>query len=339
MALTMMRHLLGLKECPRLQGIEMKYKLWLLFVLIFWIQGCDKPAPSTIKIAINPWPGYEFLYLAEKKGFFEKVGLNVKLIQLVSLADAQRAYINNQVDGFASTIIEAVQAEPLGGKPLKVVLVPDYSNGGDVILANKSIESMSDLKGRVVGAEVSSLGIYVLQRALTKSNMSLSDVTVLNVEQSDGEREIKAGNIDAFVTYPPVSVKMLKLEGVHKIFTSAQIPNEIIDTVSLSQDAIDRNPGVVKKLHQAWQMALDYAENNKEEAYTLMATREGISKEEFQDVLSDLMVLNAMDQKKLFETSDILQQSVRSVCETLVHVNSIEVSCDKYPDIIYRQGI
>ena len=126
------------------------------------LTACAKKEPRPITIAINPWPGYELLYLAEKKQFFEKVGANIKLYQLGSLSDAQRAYLNGQVDGLTSTLIEAVQAQVLGGQALKIIMVPDYSNGGDVIVSNKSASSISDLKGKTIGCEVSSLGIYIL---------------------------------------------------------------------------------------------------------------------------------------------------------------------------------
>ena len=316
----------------------MKVRYWLLLAMLSCLGACEKQEAPTINIAVNPWPGYEFLYLAEKKGFYQKVGLNVKLLQLVSLADAQRAYLNNQVDGLASTLIEAVQIQPLGGKPLKIVMVPDYSNGGDIIIANRSVTDLTQIKGKVVGAEVSSLGIFVLERALNKMALSLSDITLVNIEQVQGEQALLDGRIDAFVTYPPFSVAILKHERFHKVFGSEQIPREIIDTVSLSQETIKRVPGVVEKLRKAWQMSVDYAKANKDEAYQFMAEREGISKEEFEDVLSDLIVLSESEQKELFESSDVLQKSVASVCETLVYVKSIETDCATYPDIIYRSN-
>mgnify|MGYP000316878591 CR=1 FL=1 len=316
----------------------MGYRAVKCLILIFLITACEKQPPSPIKLAINPWPGYEFLYLADKKGFFKDVGLDIDLIQLVSLADTQRAYTKGIVDGFASTIIEAVQAQPLGGKPLKIVLVPDYSNGGDVIISGPEITDVAQLKGKNVGAEISSLGIYVLARALSKSGLVLEDVSLINIEQAQGERAMLEGRIDAYVSYPPVSVTLLRNTEYKKIFGSDEIPKEIIDTISFSVDIIDRNPGLVEKFQRAWQMALDYADKHKDEAYQLMAQREGISKEEFRETLDDLIILDNEEQSRLFESMDFLQRAVINVCETMVHIKSIEVDCKKYPDIIYRKN-
>ena len=316
----------------------MGYKASIFLILFLLLQGCEKESSTPIKMAINPWPGYEFLYLADKKGFFKDVGLNIQLLQLVSLADTQRAYTKGQVDGLASTLIEAVQAQPLGGKALKIVLVPDYSNGGDVIISGPGITDVKQLKGKRVGAEIASLGIYVLERALSKAGLTLADVSLVNIEQAQGEKAMQDARIDAFVSYPPVSVTLLRNEGYQKIFGSDEIPREIIDTVSFSVDVIEKNPGLVGKFRQAWQMALEYADAHKDESYQIMAQREGISKAEFAATLEDLIILDMEEQSRLFGTADVLQSAVIDVCKTMVHVKSIEVDCDNYPDIIYRKN-
>lgn len=311
-------------------------KLINIAIIVFLLAACTPEPEKKITIAISPWPGYEFLYLAEKKGFFKQVGLNISLVQMGALADSQRAYVNGHVDGMASTIIEAVQAEPLGGKSLKIVLVPDYSNGGDVIVTNKSIKDIVSLKGRNVGCEVSSLGIYILERALAKHSLKLTDVSVRNVEQLDGREYLLKQEIDAFVTYPPVSVEILKNSKYHAIFSSSEIPYEIIDTVSISNEVLQENPDLIPRLHQAWQMAIDYSITNEHDAYSLMAKREGISVEDFKEAISGLKLQDSQGQKELFSAPDKLQKSVERVCNTLVHVDALTTDCSQYPDIIYR---
>jgi len=312
--------------------------LFLLCTTLF-LASCSKKKPAPIEIAINPWPGYEFLYLAEKKGFFEEAELNAKLLQLGSLADVQRAYVSGFANGLASTLIEAVQAQDLGGKPLEIVLVPDFSNGGDVIISRKEIKNISELKGMTIGCEVSSLGIYMLQRALATSDLSLSDVNIINVEQRNGEDLIKNSQIDAFVSYPPSSVEILKDNKFHKIFSSAEIPKEVIDTISISKEALAQNPNFVPKLHKVWQMALDYYKNFPEDAINIMAQREGISPEDFVATLSDLQLIDREGQKSIFNSRSTLQKSVIDVCHTLVEVDSFEGKCEQLPNLTYKGKI
>jgi NitT/TauT family transport system substrate-binding protein len=317
----------------------MKPSLLSIIFIALCLSACGQKENPPVEIAINPWPGYEFLFIAEQKGFFKEVGLNAKLIQLGSLSDAQRSYVNGYTDGLASTIIEAVQAQVFGNTPLEIVLVPDYSNGGDVIIARKEFSNISALKGKNIGCEVSSLGIFLLQRALAKEGLNLSDVNIINVEQMNGERLMQDKKIDAFVSYPPVSIGILKQDEFHKVFTSAEIPKEIIDTIAVSKKALALNPGFVPKLHKAWQMALDYYKHSPEDALSIMAQREGISTEDFAGVLSDLKLVNIAGQKDIFKSPEKLQQSAIEVCKTLVEIDAINYSCKEFPNIVYKGAL
>ena len=306
----------------------------MLPILLFWFWGCSQAPDQPVTIAINPWPGYEPMYLAEVQGYFEQNGINVELVQLDSLSDVQRAYLNGHVDGMASTMIEAVQASHLGNKPLKIIMVPDYSNGGDVLIGATEFNSVAQLKGKRVGVEVSSLGIYVLHRALSKHGMTLDDVELVNTKQERALNELNAKNIDAVVTYPPFSVEILKSKGYEKLFTSAEIPFEIIDVISVSESVLKTQPDFVPRLRASWQMALDYMAIDPARSMQIMAEREGISVEDFEAALGDLIVLNASQQRELFQR-ETLQEAVIDVCEVLVGVNSIETNCDQLSNIIY----
>ena len=181
----------------------MRFIIATLFASL--LTGCSPASyEAPIRIAINPWPGYEFLYLASQLDLYAQQGLQVEILESASLADGQRAYQYGRADGFASTMIEAVQAAVASAEPLSIVMVPDYSNGGDVILAPKSITSMQGLKGKKIGCEIGSLGMFILQRALAQANVDPAEVDFINVEQLKGEEAMLNGDIDAYVTYPPV---------------------------------------------------------------------------------------------------------------------------------------
>jgi NitT/TauT family transport system substrate-binding protein len=286
-----------------------------------------------IRIAINPWPGYEFLYLAAQKGFFAENGLDVEIVELSSLADVQRVYVQGRVDGFGSTVIEAVQAAGLTQSPLDIVLIPDFSNGGDEIIANAVINSMSDLKGKRVGAEVGSLGMYVLHAALVKHGMTLDDVSVVNVEQLNAETTMKSHEIDAVVTYPPYSIAVSKLPGHKQIFNTSEIPNKVIDTISIRQGLIADQREWIQKFHQVWEQALIFAQTNQQEAYEIMAKREGVTVAEFADALTGLTVVNRDKQHDLLK-SEQLKRNIRDVCNVLKRSESIKFSCDNINQLV-----
>ena len=311
---------------------------FFVLALLFFLTACSEKKQAPITLAINPWPGYELLYLAQQKGYFATAGLNLKLVELGSLSDAQRAYLRGNVDGMTSTLIEAIQAQTMGNRPLKIIMIPDYSNGGDVIISRADIHSIEQLKGKTVGCEVSSLGIFMLKRALQIADLELADITIKNVEQADGYRALNNKEIDAFITYPPTSINILANSAYQVIFDSSKIPNEVIDVVSFSERTLQENPDIFNKIHLAWQMAYQDFQESPLDAAQIMAEREHISAEDFVSILSnELKILDSDSQKQLLKNPRELNSTIKTVCQTLVDSSAINTDCNHFPNIVYSQ--
>ncbi len=305
----------------------------LILCLPLWLSGCSDPNQDLVRIAINPWPGYEFLHLAKTKGFFKEEGLNIELIEMASLADVQRVYIQGRADALASTIIEAVHAAGNTQEPLSLIHIPDYSNGGDIILAHDSISSVKELKGKRIGAEIGSLGMYILALALDKNGLSLADVEILNVEQLAGEEAMLTGEVDAFVTYPPFSTAIQKHQQFKQIMSTAELPGDVIDSIAIRSSVLQDKPDWTRKFLKVWDKTLEYSQNNKQESYEIMATREGISPQEFEDALSGLKLMTSK-QSQLSLASKSTANNIDKVCQTLAAAKTIEFPCDNIKDLI-----
>ncbi|WP_087018992.1 ABC transporter substrate-binding protein [Thaumasiovibrio subtropicus] len=297
-----------------------------IFGFVFLLFGCEQPQEK-VRIAINPWPGYEFLHLAEKKGFFEEEGLPVELVQVASLSDAQSVYVNNNVEGITSTLIEAVQIAPLGGKPARVILVIDFSNGADVIIGN-NIQTPEQLKGKRVGAEVGSLGLYVLSRALQSVGLSLDDVQLINVEQSETEYLMLSDELDAVVTYAPYSVDLLRHQHFSTLFDSAMIPGEVVDVVSVSQEVLDNNPHFIEKFHRVWTRVINYYAEHPEASIAIMAKRQRIHSDEFIASMEGLKILSLKEQQDLLLKNNKINDTANQVCEVLLYAGAFDGNCD-----------
>lgn len=245
------------------------------------------PALPPLRIGINAWPGYEFLYLAQEKGFYRDAGIDVRLVEFSSLSDARRAYERGQIDGLGTTIIEVLQARELSDRHLQIVSVVDYSDGADVVLVKPTITNPATLRGARVGVELGSLGVYVLVRALEKQGLGLADVKLVSMDQSSMAQAFEKGDIDAMVTYPPVSLTVLKNPNAKVLFSTAEIPGEVVDVIAVDETVARDRHHQVAQLLQAFQRAMDYTKTNAAEAHRIMAAREGITAEEFAAALTD----------------------------------------------------
>lgn len=264
--------------------------------------GCAPKALPVLRVGMNPWPGYEFLHLAQQKGFYKDEGLEVRLVDFSSLADCRRAYERGQLDAMGSTVIEVLMVRDQSARSPQIVQVVDYSAGADVILAQPGLKTGADLRGARIGVELASLGVYVLARGLEKSGLTFSDVKAISMDQVSMEDAFRKGELDAVVTYPPTSIKLLADTQAHPVFSTAEIAGEVLDVLVVEEEVIRQRPGDVGKFLKAFQRAVAYASTNPADAYRIMAANEGISPEEFARALTDGMkLLTAADQAAYFQ--------------------------------------
>lgn len=299
----------------------------LTMVFLITIAGCNEKPSYPVTIALNTWPGFGLLHLAANQGHFQQVGLDIKLVQVESLSDVLRLYLNGNVDGLAGTVIEAVLAQSIGHKPLVITMLTDYSNGADVIVSPRKYAHLGDLKHKTVGAEIHSLGIFFLKRALNKYSLTLEDINIVNVEQSDGAAALQKEDIDAFVTYPPASITALEQENLHTIFSSAELPNEIVDVIAISQNILDKDPDFASKLLEAWQLALQTFRNNPDKSISIMAAHLGIEESEFISTIENIAIMDATEQRALLNDRGNISALINSACDTLIETGVHPINC------------
>lgn len=291
------------------------FRRWVFYfyylVLLSVISGCTEKLDEPLRIGINTWPGYEFLYLAQEKDFYRHEGLDVKLVEFSSLSDARRAYERGQIDGLCTSVIDVLQARESSARSPQVVQVVDYSDGADVILANLTIPDGTALRGSRIGVELGSLGIYVLARGLEKFGLTLADVNLTSMDQISMEEAISQGTLDAIVSYPPTSIKLTRETKAKVLFTSSEISGEVVDVIAFDEQIINQRSADIGKLLQAYQKAMHYTQQHPEEAYRIMSAREGITPDEFREALNGGMhIVTHEEQAEFFMPGGKLEKVV-----------------------------
>lgn len=263
-----------------------------------------QPESVELRVAINPWPGYEFAFLAQELGYFEEEGVRVRLIALSSLGDARRAFERGQADGFFGTMVELVYAEEHSPRTPVPIIAVNITEGGDMILAREEITSVTGLRGRRVGVENGSVGVYVLARALELNGMDWSDIEAVHVPTFQAAEDFAHGKIDAAVTYPPMSHDIERTGGSRRIFSSAELPGEVLDLLAMCRIVSTTRRRDVDAFCRAFLRAQQYAAEHPETAYRMMAARQNVSVEEFvQSMTYGIRILGQADQAAYFGDS------------------------------------
>jgi NitT/TauT family transport system substrate-binding protein len=276
----------------------------LLAILI----SCSQQPQTPVHVGAGIWPGYDPLFLAQDLGYYP--AQSIELRDYPSATETTQALRNGDIDVAALTMDEALLVAATIPE-IQSVLVMDFSNGADVLMARSEISTLKALKGRKIGVESSALGGYILTRILEKANLSLSDVQIIQLGASEHEQAFKQGVVDAVVTFEPVRSNLLKV-GAKVLFDSSEIPGEVVDVLVTRRELLRTHKAVVEKLVQGWFKALDYRKQNLQDADRRMALREQITREQFTDSLKRVQLLDLQANLTLLGHTDAsLQEKVK----------------------------
>ena len=271
--------------------------------------GCSSGSSGPIKFATNPWPGYDLLYVARDKGFFQDAGLNVNLVDLTSLGASRRAFERRQVDGCGATLVEILLAADLSGVRPQIAAVVDYSDGADVVIGQAAMSSPASLKGARVAIEPGTLHIQLLSLALARAGLTIRDVTLVSMPQNVMPAAFAEGRVQAAVCFPPESGQLLA-RGGKVLFHSGQVPGEVVDILVFDGDFVARRGADVRAFVRAYYQAQDYAARHPDEAHAIMARRENTSLADLRDTLKGLRYVDQADQARLLEPGGPVERSL-----------------------------
>ena len=299
-------------------GKNMIFVVFLVGILV--VSGCAKIAEEKepVKIAINSqWPGYAHTYIAQEKGFFEKNNVDVELIPTKDDVESRQLYTNREVDGYFNVYVDIIISNSEGIQS-KVVYIADFSNTGDVIIGKPEFNSLADLKGKKIGIEgINTFSHIFALSAVEKAGLNEYDVQFDQVFARDVLTALEQGKIDAGHTWEPT--KSAALEKGYKLLGKAgDVPGIITDVLAFSPKIIEERPEDIQAIVKSILEARDFVYSDREKALGIMATAEGMSKEEMDGGIAGVIQpdleenINAMkDSEKttsLYGSGEIIAQ-------------------------------
>ena len=282
----------------------MKMKKYLrvagLLILLFSaaLSGCA-PQKSPIRIAISAWAGVEPAELAAQLGYYEKYGVDVEMVRFSAYSDSLEALRDGNVDAGMHTLDDSLR-NIAAGRDVRVVLLTDYSFGGDGLVARDGIESLAGLRGTKIGVEIGTVGHLSALKILEKAGINVDEVTFVSIPAWEIQQAMVDGKIDAGVTWEPYLTSTADLIGGKVLITSRDYPETIVTTMTFDAKVVDSRPDDVQKVIAAYFDAVEYTKANPQKAYTIMGKAEGVSAEEFASHVDGIKYLDLASNAELF---------------------------------------
>lgn len=272
----------------------------LLAGLVLGITGMLHAEP--LKIAYSDWPGWVAWQVGIDKGWFKEAGVDVDF-EWFEYVPSMEAFSAGKVDAVSMTNGDALVTGATGA-PSKAIIINDYSNGNDMIVAKPGIDSVKDLKGKKIGVEIGFVDHLLLLKALEANGLKEEDVTLVNVPTAETPKALASGDVDAIAAWQPNSGQALKaVPGSKAIYSSADVPGLIYDVLAVSPSSLSAREDDWKKVAKVWYRIVDYLSNpaTKADAIKSMSARVNLPPEEYAAFVGGTKILTLEEAKKAFK--------------------------------------
>lgn len=262
-------------------------------------------ASGPVTIGYSDWPGWVAWEVAIEKEWFKEAGADVTF-EWFDYVASMDAFAAGQLDAVLMTNGDTLVTGSTGAVG-KMVIIGDFSNGNDMLVAAPGIGSVADLKGKKVGVEVGFVGHLLLLNALEEAGLTEADVELVNVPTNETPQVLASGDVSAIVAWQPNSGQALSLvPGSTAIYTSADEPGLIYDVLAVNPASLDENRETWSKVVDVWYKTVAFINDpaTKDEALSIMSARVGLTAEEYAPLLEGTKLLELEDAKGYFTKTD-----------------------------------
>ncbi len=262
-------------------------------------------AGAPLKIGYSDWPGWVAWQVAIDKGWLKEAGVDAQF-EWFDYSASMDAFAAGKIDAVTVTNGDALVMASSGAKNV-MILLTDFSNGNDMIVAKPGIKSLKDLKGKKIGLETGLVEHLLLLNGLEKSGMKETDVTIINTKTNETPQALASGDLSAIGAWQPNSGEAMKrVSGAKPVYTSANEPGLIYDVVTVNPASLASRKADWEKVVKVWDKVVTYINDPKTQpdAVKIMSARVGLKPEAYLPLLKGTKLLNLQDGKKVFVKAD-----------------------------------
>jgi len=286
-------------------SLKRKFASLAALALSLALSGANAALAAPLTVGYSDWPGWVAWEVAINKGWFKEAGVDVTF-QWFDYSASMDAFTAGKLDGNLMTNGDTLVTGAGGGKGIMIMLT-DYSNGNDMIVAKPGIKSIKDLKGKKVGIEIGLVEHLLLLHAMEKAGMKEKDIALVNAKTNETPQVLASGQVDAIGAWQPISGEAMKaLAGSKPIYTSASAPGLIYDVLAVTPASLSARKAEWIKVIKVWDRVVHYINDPKtqDDAVKIMAARVGLTPEAYKPLLKGTKLIDVAEGKKVFKKGE-----------------------------------
>jgi NitT/TauT family transport system substrate-binding protein len=284
-------------------------------ILSWGLSSTAKPV-RTVKISTIVYPGSVPLYVALEKGFFEREGIQVKLVPFSAGRDGLAAVHAGQLD-FCLVAELPIVLDILDGKSLAIAATIFSAERDHRVIARRDhgIVSPADLEGKTIGVTPGTTGDLVLELVLNIGKLQRQDVTIVPLKPEAMKPAILSEKLDAVSTWEPFLDSILReLNETGVVFDAFDIQGIFSVNLNLvtSKSLAENDPETVQKVLRAIMNAEAYIRENPLEAQQIATKSSGLSLDVVKKLWPGYRFEVRFDQSLVISLEDTARWAVRN---------------------------
>jgi NitT/TauT family transport system substrate-binding protein len=265
--------------------------------------GTSAQAADTLKILMPVWSGFAPVLVAKDLGYYKEQNLEVDARFEDDLPTAFAAIDSGNIDMHMRTIGEYQNRPANIAKGGKIIGMIDQSVGGDGVVADGSIKTAADMKGKTLAQTPSLPAVLLLQLDLKKVGLSLKDLDMKLSEPGDAVATFSDTSIAAVATSEPYLSQTIKQNPdrkAHLLSSSKDYPGYIVDVVIARDDDLATNPDKYRRFLVALYKSISLYKTDPEKFIAIAAPHYNLSPEEFKNSITGTLAYVPLDEAARF---------------------------------------
>jgi len=234
-----------------------------------------------LTLAYSEKMNYETLMVANDKGYFDDVGLNVTPAIVTGGIQAAEAIVTGSADVAAMGDAPAVQliTKGIGAKIIGRIA---GAEGMHRIISDANITAPQGLEGLKVGMQQSSSSHGAFLQWCEANDVNTDNVTFVYLNPSYLAEAMYSGEIDAMVGSEPWAINTENLCGgsVHELGNSSGLGSSFPIVLVASQKALAEKGEAISRLLEALDMSNDHINDDWDDAMAICASHTGLTVED-----------------------------------------------------------
>jgi NitT/TauT family transport system substrate-binding protein len=295
------------------------YQKLLFAVLLTMLASCSSPPASPpLKIAVQSiWPTFSAAFIAQEKELFTKHGVSVTLVPMPGSSgylDSLEIFKEGKVDAAFMVFADALMLEA-EGVATRVVYATDYSDSGDIIVGQPTLQGLSDLKGKKVSFEgFNTFSHLLVLKLLEKVGVHEGEFEVADINPVDVLESLKTGKIQAGHVYGSGAIDTLN-QGYKVLAKAGEIPHLMTEVLVINAKVVSTRHEEVKKVVSALVESMSLLKRSPEEGLSIISKHTGIPKTELESTFKGLHVFTLQENQEAFKMGGILHQGGQEIID------------------------